>query len=117
MDDIDSSNRTKLSQRESLVTIPQKGFIATWYAKEITIPTDFSFTYSYHVDRGNSTSSPFIFEYALNTTSFNDHAKRQRLIALLSGEQMISSGDGLPNLPDNTIISKTFYCNFDDIRP
>ncbi len=66
---------------------------------------------------GDLTPSPAVFQYELNTALFTDHAKKQRIIAIPAGEQMISNGDKLPHFPDNTIISKTFYYNFDNRNP
>lgn len=50
-----------------------------------------------------------VFEYELNSALFTDHAKKLRIIALPPGTAMKYTGDGLPDFPDGTMISKTFY--------
>lgn len=62
----------------------------------------------------NLTPSPYAFEYDLSTRLYTDYAHKQRLIAMPLGTSMVSNGDGLPTFPDNTVIAKTFYYNFDD---
>ena len=65
-------------------------------------------------DLSNLTSSIYAFEYDLNTRLFSDYAHKQRLIALPLGTTLESSGDGLPDFPENTVIAKTFYYNVDE---
>jgi uncharacterized repeat protein (TIGR03806 family) len=56
--------------------------------------------------------------YEINSTLFTDYAAKQRLIRLPEGGKMTSNGNNLlPNFPDNTLISKTFYYNIDDRDP
>lgn len=54
------------------------------------------------------------FEYDLNTPLFTDYAHKQRLIALPENTTMQFNGDGLPIFPENTVIAKTFYYNFNE---
>ncbi|MCK0115199.1 fibronectin type III domain-containing protein [Gelidibacter sp. F63206] len=54
------------------------------------------------------------FEYELTSSLFTDYAYKQRLIALPPGTSMTFTGNGLPDFPDDTVISKTFYYNTDD---
>jgi uncharacterized repeat protein (TIGR03806 family) len=58
--------------------------------------------------------TPLAFKYDLNTTLFSDYAHKQRIIALPEGTSMEFDGDGLPIFPDNTVIAKTFFYNFDE---
>jgi len=58
--------------------------------------------------------NPLAFQYDLNTTLFSDYAHKQRIIALPEGTSMAYNGDGLPIFPDNTVIAKTFFYNFDE---
>ncbi len=58
--------------------------------------------------------SPYVFEYDLVTPLFTDYAHKDRLIALPQGEKMQYAGDGLPDFPDNTVITKTFFYNNDE---
>lgn len=60
------------------------------------------------------TPSTYVFEYQLSTTLFTDYAHKQRLVALPPGTSMMSNGGGLPEFPENTVISKTFYYNVND---
>ncbi|WP_417289845.1 fibronectin type III domain-containing protein [Corallibacter sp.] len=65
-------------------------------------------------DLENLTPSVYAFEYELNTPLFTDYAHKQRLIVLPPGTSMTYVNDGLPDFPDNTLISKTFYYNNDE---
>lgn len=47
--------------------------------------------------------------YELNTILYTDYAKKQRLVRLPNCQTMEKVDDLLPNYPNNTIISKTFY--------
>jgi len=48
--------------------------------------------------------------YDLNSRLFTDYAHKQRLLRLPEGAAMqYNNSDLLPNFPDNTLISKTFY--------
>jgi len=58
--------------------------------------------------------TPYGFEYKLSTPLFTDYAHKQRIIALPEGTSMEFDGDGLPIFPDNTVIAKTFFYNFDE---
>ena len=51
------------------------------------------------------------FMYELNTPLFTDYSHKHRLIALPEGTTMTYVDDLLPEFPDNTVISKTFYYN------
>ncbi|MAO10639.1 MAG: hypothetical protein CMC07_07095 [Flavobacteriaceae bacterium] len=56
--------------------------------------------------------------YEINSTLFTDYAKKQRLVRLPNCETMQYKGsDLLPEFPDNTLISKTFYYNKNDQDP
>lgn len=56
--------------------------------------------------------------YELNSSLFTDFAKKQRLIRLPEGTTMEFNGTELqPDFPDNTLMAKTFYYNFDDRDP
>ncbi|MBT8254093.1 MAG: hypothetical protein HKN00_04775 [Flavobacteriaceae bacterium] len=61
--------------------------------------------------------SPYTIPYELATPLFTDNAHKQRLIALPAGETMSYVDDGLPIFPDNSVISKTFFYNFDENDP
>ena len=54
-------------------------------------------------------ASPYTIPYELATPLFTDYAHKQRLIALPPGEKMTYIDADLPDFPDNTVISKTFY--------
>ncbi|MFK7832801.1 MAG: hypothetical protein AB8B52_05975 [Winogradskyella sp.] len=58
--------------------------------------------------------TPYGFEYKLSTPLFTDYAHKQRTIALPEGTSMEFDGDGLPIFPENTVIAKTFFYNFDE---
>lgn len=58
--------------------------------------------------------TPLAFEYNLNSQLFTDYAHKQRIIALPDGTSMEFDGDGLPVFPENTVIAKTFFYNFDE---
>jgi hypothetical protein len=47
--------------------------------------------------------------YEIPTQLFTDYAGKQRLIKLPAGYKMTALNDGLPDLPDGTILVKTFY--------
>jgi len=56
--------------------------------------------------------------YELNSTLFTDYSTKQRLIRMPEGTSMrYENSDLLPDFPDNTLISKTFYYNIDDRDP
>ncbi|MBT0607509.1 fibronectin type III domain-containing protein [Aequorivita echinoideorum] len=56
--------------------------------------------------------------YEINSTLFTDYAKKQRLIRLPAGQKMsYNNSDYLPQFPDNTLISKTFYYFIDETNP
>ncbi len=56
--------------------------------------------------------------YEINSTLFTDYASKQRLIRLPEGKTMQYAGsDLLPDFPNNTLISKTFYYNLNDSDP
>ncbi|WP_338731255.1 fibronectin type III domain-containing protein [Mangrovimonas cancribranchiae] len=63
----------------------------------------------YQGNLSNLTPSSKTFEYNLNTPLFTDYAHKQRLIALPEGTTMTYVDDLLPEFPDNTVISKTFF--------
>ena len=65
-------------------------------------------------DMANLDPSPYVFEYDLVTPLFTDYAHKDRLISLPPGEKMTYNGDGLPEFPDNTVITKTFFYNLDE---
>ena len=68
-------------------------------------------------DLQNLELSTRAFEYETSTPLFTDYAHKQRLIALPDNTSMVFNGDGLPIFPDNTVIAKTFYYNFDERDP
>lgn len=68
----------------------------------------------YFGDLENLTPSPYVFEYDLSTPLFTDYAHKQRLIALPQGFSMEYVDDGLPNFPDKTVITKTFFYFYDE---
>ncbi len=56
--------------------------------------------------------------YEINSTLFSDHAAKQRLIKLPAGGSMrYNNTNLLPEFPNNTLISKTFYYFIDDRDP
>lgn len=58
----------------------------------------------------NLTPAEDVHLFDLNSRLFTDYAYKQRLIRMPEGEAMQYNGDDLlPNFPDNTLISKTFY--------
>lgn len=58
--------------------------------------------------------SQYGFTYALNTPLFTDYAHKQRFIVLPEGETLSAVGNGMPDFPDNSIIVKNFYFNYDE---
>jgi len=65
-------------------------------------------------DLADLNPSPYVFEYKLATPLFTDYAHKQRLIALPPGETMNYVDADLPDFPNNTVITKTFYYNLDE---
>jgi len=59
--------------------------------------------------------NPNAFEYQLVTPLFSDYAHKLRFIALPQGEAMNFNGDGFPDFPNGTLISKTFYYNNNEL--
>ncbi len=58
----------------------------------------------------NLTPAENVHLYDLNSRLFTDYAYKQRLLRLPEGAAMqYDNSDLLPNFPDNTLISKTFY--------
>ncbi len=57
-----------------------------------------------HLIPGDSVES-----FELSTSLFTDYAEKQRLVKLPGNTKLISTGDGLPQFPDETILAKTFY--------
>ncbi|MGV6832438.1 MAG: fibronectin type III domain-containing protein [bacterium] len=55
-----------------------------------------------------------VFQYELASSLFSDYSKKQRLIALPEGTSMEYDGDGFPIFPFGTLISKTFYYNYNE---
>ena len=55
--------------------------------------------------------------YYLASTLFTDYAEKQRLIKIPAGTKLTTSGDGLLQFPDGTIIAKTFYYYLDVANP
>jgi uncharacterized repeat protein (TIGR03806 family) len=51
----------------------------------------------------------------LGAALFSNYAKKQRLIKLPEGAEMVANGNGIPDFPDGTILVKTFYY-FNDFR-
>jgi uncharacterized repeat protein (TIGR03806 family) len=47
--------------------------------------------------------------YEVATDLFSDYSQKQRLIKLPAGKKLTANGDGLPDIPDGTVIVKTFY--------
>ena len=45
----------------------------------------------------------------LSSILYTDYAKKQRLVKIPTGEQMIRNADGSIDFPDGTILAKTFY--------
>ena len=59
-----------------------------------------------------------VYLYELNSKLFSDYSYKQRLIRLPDGETMEYNGTSLlPDFPDNTLISKTFYYFLDENNP
>lgn len=58
--------------------------------------------------------SQYAFIYDLNTPLFSDYAHKERFIVLPEGETLTAVGNGMPDFPDNSIIVKTFYFNYDE---
>jgi uncharacterized repeat protein (TIGR03806 family) len=52
--------------------------------------------------------------YELNTSLYTDYSKKQRLIRLPNCQTMNHNDDLLPDFPNNTIMSKTFYYDLDE---
>ncbi|MES2374761.1 MAG: hypothetical protein V4557_19445 [Bacteroidota bacterium] len=66
----------------------------------------------YHIFQGKAADlnpAPGFTQYEISTQLFTDYAEKQRLISLPAGYQMTAIDDGLPELPDGTILVKTFY--------
>lgn len=58
----------------------------------------------------NLTPAEDVHLYELNSKLFTDYAYKQRLIRMPEGEAMQYNGSSLlPDFPDNTLISKTFF--------
>lgn len=55
-----------------------------------------------------------VFQYELASPLFSDYSKKQRLISLPEGTSMEYDGDGFPIFPFGTLISKTFYYNYNE---
>lgn len=56
--------------------------------------------------------------YEVSSTLFTDYAFKQRLVKLPSGTTMEYNGsDLLPDFPNNTLVSKTFYYHIDERDP
>lgn len=53
--------------------------------------------------------SNVVHEYELATPLYTDYSYKLRSISLPKGAKMSYNGAGLPNFPDSTIITKTFY--------
>lgn len=45
----------------------------------------------------------------LQSTLFTDYTEKQRLLKLPANQQLVITGDGLPQFPEGTLIAKTFY--------
>ncbi|NNK70234.1 MAG: hypothetical protein HKO96_07125, partial [Flavobacteriaceae bacterium] len=87
---------------------------------ELVVPqfsTNLSDMNIYVGDLDELNPSPYVFEYNLATSLFTDYGLKQRLLALPPGEKMNFVDADLPNFPDNTVITKTFYYNFDENDP
>ncbi len=56
-------------------------------------------------------------EYSLTTQLYTDYAHKFRTISLPEGTQMMYTGEGLLEFPDNTVITKTFYYFNDERNP
>ncbi len=64
----------------------------------------------YTGDLVNLTPAENVHLYELNSQLFTDYAYKQRLIRFPNGQAMQYNGtSNLPDFPDNTLISKTFY--------
>lgn len=68
----------------------------------------------YMGDLADLTPTVYAFNYELTTPLFTDYSHKQRLIMLPLGQSMQYVDNGFPDFPDGTVISKTFYYNFDD---
>jgi len=66
----------------------------------------------YQGDLANLTPAEGVYEYELASALFTDYAAKQRLMKLPAGEQLTTSGDGIPVFPEGAILAKTFY--YDD---
>lgn len=65
-------------------------------------------------DLNDLNSSPYAYNYDINTTLFSDYSHKQRIVVLPENTAMQFNGDGLPIFPENTVIAKTFYYNLDE---
>ncbi len=84
----------------------------------LTFETNLSEMGVFTADISSLTPATGVQKYELNSALFTDYAAKQRLIRLPDGGKMTFAGnDLLPNFPDNTLISKTFYYNIDDRDP
>ena len=63
----------------------------------------------YQGDPAELTPSADYHLYELSSVLFTDYAEKQRLIKMPTGSVMVKTDDGLPEMPDGTIIAKTFY--------
>jgi uncharacterized repeat protein (TIGR03806 family) len=76
----------------------------------LTFKTNLSDMGVYTGNLSNLTPEENVHLYDLNSPLFTDYAHKQRLIRMPEGEAMqYNNSDLLPDFPDNTLISKTFY--------
>jgi len=76
----------------------------------LTFETNLSDMGIYTGDLYNLTPAENVYLYELNSILFTDYAHKQRLIRMPEGEAMQYNGSSLlPDFPDNTIITKTFF--------
>lgn len=76
----------------------------------LTFKTNLSDMGVYSGDLINLTPGEDVHLYDLNSRLFTDYAHKQRLLRLPEGAAMqYDNSDLLPEFPDNTLISKTFY--------
>lgn len=77
--------------------------------KPLTLEQNLSAYNIYAGDMSNLTPSSDFHLFELSSPFFSNYARKQRLINLPPGEQMVSKGNGIPTFPDGTILVKTFY--------
>jgi uncharacterized repeat protein (TIGR03806 family) len=97
------------------------GLFSSWKkVDEDSLKNNFSFKQKlseYNIYQGkllNLTPAPDFHFYEIATKLFSDLAEKQRLIHLPVGEKITLTGNGVPDLPNGTILVKTFFYLIDE---